>query len=133
MRFLRLPMLTLIAALAILLPSGALARTHYFCHMAEKVMPSCCCAEQPAPHDAEQPAQARTPDCCERLVSPERAGTRGVDDAALHVPTAALAIVIEPYLAPRLESGRVGLAPRGGRGPPGAGPPLFIVHCALLS
>jgi hypothetical protein len=133
MRFHWLRIVCLLAIVAIVLPSGAMAGTHYFCRMAERVLSCCCCSEEAEPAATVRVAKVRAPDCCDRLVSPERSGANGVGDAALHLPGAALAKILAPYVDPAPECGLAGVAPAQARPPPSLGPPLFIVHCALLT
>ena len=133
MRFLRLHLFALIAALAMLLPSGAAAKPHYFCRMMDRVMASDCCAAGAESDVTDHQAQVRAPDCCERLVSPARAGANRAADMPMQLPGAALATILDPYVAPTLAAGTNVTAPPQARAPPALGPPLFIVHCALLT
>ena len=132
MRSLRLQLFALIAAIATLLPSGALAKPHYFCRMMDRVLSSDCCAER-AESGATDHETLQAPDCCERMVSPERAGANRAADAPTQLPAAALATILDPYVVPTLKVGTNTIAPPQARAPPALGPPLFIVHCALLS
>src|SRR5438876_913392 len=105
MRFLRLHLFALIAALAMLLPGGAAAKPHYFCRMMDRVMASDCCAAGEESNTADHQAQARTPDCCERLMSPERAGANRAADSTTQLSSAALATILDPYITPTLPPG----------------------------
>src|SRR5882724_8376233 len=133
MRFLRLQLFAHIAAIAMLLPSGAAAKPHYFCRMMDRVMASDCCAAGAESNTADHQAQARAPDCCERLMSPERTGANRAANTTIQLSSAALATILDPYVTPTLPPGTSSIAPPQARAPPALGPPLFIVHCALLS
>jgi hypothetical protein len=134
---LRARIFALLAAIALMLPSGAAARAAYFCRMMERVMPSCCCRGAHAAHAAREEARqakASSPDCCERFGTPSRApASAAACDAALQVPSAALLSLLPidvVFAAPALVGAERGSQARA---PPRGEPPLFIVHCALLS
>jgi len=125
--------LALLTAIALLLPSGAVARTYYFCRMMDRAQSACCCAGERASHDAVRRAELRRPDCCEQVAKPARATASTSLDPALDVPKAALATLlpIEVWVGEALSA--TNAAPRQARAPPGVGPPLFITHCSFLS
>ena len=129
---LRARIVAVLAVIALMLPSGAVARAHYFCKMMERVTPACCCAGQHHTAAAASGAKASAPSCCERLRSPTRASASAASAQAPDVPTAALAVVL-PDFALELDSAAVVNArnPQA-RAPPGVGPPLFVTYCAFL-
>lgn len=133
MRPLQTRLLALVAALALLLPGGAAAGVRYFCDMMEQVTSSCCCPREHKAKGATRSVEARAPDCCKRLASPERADAPSASDLMPQLPPAALVAILEPVASSGVESGRILAAPPQARAPPALGPPLFIVHCALLS
>ena len=132
MSALRARIFALLTAIAVLLPGGALAPTHYFCRMMERVQPACCCAgaREQKPVRA---AELRRQDCCEKLAQPSRARSSAADEAALDLPGPALAMRIPVYAwvgdAVRSSS----KSERQARSPPSLGPPLYITHCSLMS
>jgi hypothetical protein len=128
----RTRIVALLAAIALMLPSGAVARAHYFCKMMERVMPACCCAGEHDDAVAAPAAKASAPSCCERLQSPTRASASSASLSGPDVPSAALASVLPDF---RLEGGPaavVGLHEPQARAPPSLGPPLFVSYCVFL-
>jgi len=130
---LRARIFALFAAIALMLPSGAAARPHYFCKMVDVVMSHCCCPSARSEHGSQGEVEARGPECCERMVMPARAGGSSTNDVAVDVPVAGLIAVLSPYDLVRQPASLLRLAEQQARGPPGVGPPLFIAHCALLT
>ena len=130
---LRARIFALLAAIALLLPSGALARPHYFCHMMERVLADSCCASQSEHGTQRQQPQVQGDECCERLLVPARAGASAASDVASEVPVAALVAVLSPYELVLLPAGEVRVAEQWARAPPGARAALFLANCALLS
>jgi hypothetical protein len=129
----RARILALVAAIALMLPSGAAAGAHYFCRMAERVLPNCCCAAAHDEHESGHEVQVRGAGCCEQMLTPARAGATAANDAALELPAAGLATVLPAAAWPQAPVSRLRAARARSRAPPGVGPPLFIVHCAFLS
>lgn len=131
MRRPRARLLAVLAAIALMLPGGALARAAYFCRMMERVMPSCCCAHEQE-REAERAPRASAPDCCERLEAPSRSPAGGANAAVPLVAPAALLAVLPAYLELQAPLGVEGAFTPQARAPPSVGPPLFVVHCSLL-
>ena len=122
-----------LAAMLVLLAAGASSGKHYFCHMMGRVVASCCCAgdDDGAPR-VERRAELRAPDCCERI-EPRSVTSPAVAEKAISVvsPLAVVPVLLAELPSPSLHavtSAKI----RGARAPPGAGPPLFLSHCALL-
>jgi hypothetical protein len=134
MRSLRTRWVALLTALAVLLPATAFGRTHYFCRMMDRVVASCCCAGSGG-HDqnASCGPRVRATDCCDEITTGTRSNTLPASGTDFQVPPAALRAMVSAavYLVPR--SGRTLTAPVQARAPPGVGPPLFIIHCSLLT
>jgi hypothetical protein len=130
----RARLLALVAAIALMLPSGALARASYFCRMMERSVSSCCCAHARAKlaKQTKRQTTVQAPSCCDRLTAPSRANGSAVSDGAPQVPSAALAAVLPHFLlAPLAEANVTAFAPSA-RAPPSVGPPLFLSHCSFL-
>jgi hypothetical protein len=133
MRVVRARILALLAALVMLLPGGAFARTQYYCAMMGRVMASRCCeteAVSPAPNAAQE---LQVEDCCQRLSSGNRSASLGTRDALRGVVAVALLTTApEPFrLKPQADTGSV--CAEATQAPLAIGPPLFVAHCALLS
>jgi hypothetical protein len=120
-----------LAAAIVLLSDEAAPKTQYFCHMMGRVVASCCCAGEDGASKVECRAEARAPDCCERIESrkghalpaaPEKA-TSGLSPVALSVLPECV-----PPPPRRAPVARL----REARAPPAVGPPLFLAHCAIL-
>ncbi len=133
MHAVRARVLALLAALVMLLPSGAPARTQYYCAMMGRVMASACCETDevsPAPNAAPE-LQAQ--DCCQRLSSANRNASLGTRNVLHGVVAAALpSRVFEAFrVGPRSDTGSS--CAESTQAPLAIGAPLFVVHCAFLS
>lgn len=123
----------LFAALVLLLPSAASARTQYYCQMTGRVLGSAAC-DNGAESKATSPAQEiQLPDCCQRLSSSNRSASLGTLDAVNDVAPAALVATITQAFAVDLSGGPFSFCAESTQAPLAIGPPLFIVHCAFLS
>ena len=123
----------LFAAVVMLLPGTASARTQYYCHMTGRIIGSVAC-DNGAASKASSPAQElRAPDCCQRLWSSDRSASPGTLDALNDVAPAAHVATLPQAFALGLSSGPIGFCAESTQAPLAIGPPLFIVHCALLS
>jgi hypothetical protein len=123
----------LFTALAVLLPASAFARAHYFCRMMDRVVDTCCCDADVRDESASCEPQLRSNDCCEKITAATRSAALGPAVTEFHVPPAALSatVLAAAYVVPK--SVGVLTLPLQARAPPGVGPPLFIVHCSLLT
>jgi hypothetical protein len=133
MRAVRARVLALLTALIMLLPGGASARTQYYCSMMGRVMASCCC-ETDAVSQAPSAAQEfQVQDCCQRVASANRNASLGTRHVLRGVVAAAvLSTVSEAFrVSPRSDTGSS--CAESTQAPLAIGPPLFVVHCALLS
>jgi hypothetical protein len=124
----------LLTALAVLLPASAFGRTHYFCRMMDRVVASCCCAADDRNEEsASCGPRASATDCCEKIAPGTRSTALPAVGIDFHVPPPTLSATVPAaiYVAPK----NVALLPLPvqARAPPGVGPPLFIVHCSLLT
>jgi hypothetical protein len=134
MRSLRARWVAWLTALAVLLPMSALGRTHYFCRMMNRVVDTCCCDTDD--HENESAScgpQVRSSDCCEKITTGARSSALRAAGIDFHVPPPALSATVPAavYFVPK--SVAVLTLPVRARAPPGVGPPLFIVHCSLLT
>jgi hypothetical protein len=132
MRPLRAQLIAVLTVLAVLLPGSVFARTEYFCRMMNRVVATCCC-DADSGHDPSYAAQVRSTDCCERITTGTRSATLKATGNEFSIPSLAIpATVLAPaYVFPRVVHALV--SPRQARAPPGVGPPLFIMHCSLLT
>lgn len=135
MRSLRAQIVAALAAVALLLPSTAFARTQFFCHMMNRVVAACCCdTDSNHEEDPSCTAQVRATDCCERIsVTTRSTTTLKATGTEISVPSAAVASIVPAavYVFPRTVEGLT--VPEQARAPPIVGPPLFLVHCSLLT
>ena len=118
-----------------LLPFVAPARAQYMCRMTGHLLAARCCQAGAAHRDAlcAGTAQVSSTECCE-LLSPARLSVApAVRDTANHVPPAALvgAVTNDLMLTPTARTAHRTWSRR--EAPALLGPPLFIVHCALLN
>lgn len=132
MRPVRLRIIALLAGLALLLPEASFARVHYFCRMMDRVLESACCCGSSDSANIEGQAELRQPDCCARVTPPSRSAAPNAPDTTIPVPGAALATLLEEPVRATLPSSAVASSPKLARGPPPAGPPLFLAHCSFL-
>lgn len=130
----RARLFALVAAIALMLPSGAAARVSYFCRMMERSVSSCCCAHAKAKlaKQTKRETTVQAPSCCERLTAPSRAHGTTVSDGPPPIPSAALATVLPDFLLAQLGEASVATFAPSARAPPSLGPPLFVSHCSLL-
>lgn len=120
------------------LPTGAWARSRYFCRSMERVMDACCCGGarkmEPLPRSLSQGAELRTGDCCERLEQPSLKAAAGARDGAQHAPAPPALAVLGTPAPPVLPSGWIlPLARPHSRAPPPAAAPLYLRNCAFLT
>jgi hypothetical protein len=128
------PWVALFTALAVLLPMSASGSARYFCRMMNRVVATCCCkGHEPAAAKGYTGAQVRSSDCCEKVTTAARsASVRGVGSDFTIAPAALTGTLpASVYFAP--SSVALRMPPAQARAPPGVGPPLFIVHCSLLT
>src|SRR5260221_14691294 len=86
MRAVRARIFALFAALILLLPSGASARSQYYCRMMGGLVASCCCGVDALSQSPRHAQELQDADCCQRISPSTRSaplGTRGaVQDIA---------------------------------------------------
>lgn len=123
----------LLAALLMLLPGGAFARTQYYCAMTGRVMAARCCETETASQAPSATQEFQVTDCCQRLSAANRNASLGTRAALHSVLTAALpALLAEAFPAtPPSDTGSS--CAESTQAPLAIGPPLFVAHCALLS
>lgn len=134
MRPLRLQLIAVLTALAVLLPGSALARTKYFCRMMNRVVATCCCdSETSSSEDSSCGPQVQASDCCEKITTAARSATVRAKATAFSVPPAALTATVPTsvYVFPKTVATLA--LPAHARAPPGVGPPLFILNCSFLT
>ncbi len=132
MRAVRARIFALLAALLMLLPSGASARTQYYCRMMGRIVASSACDEEAASKAASPAQELQLADCCQRFSSASRSASLGTLEAVHDVAPAASVAAAQPFLVGILRDSD-GFCAESTQAPPAIGPPLFIVHCAFLS
>jgi len=132
MRAVRARIFALFAALVMLLPSGASARTQYYCRMMGRIVASSACDNEAAAKAASPAQELQLADCCQRLSSSSRSASLGTLEATHDVAPAASVAATQPFVVGRLRDSD-GFCAESTQAPLAIGPPLFIVHCALLS
>jgi hypothetical protein len=115
-----------------LLPSGASARTQYYCRMMGRVVASSACDEEAASKAASPARELQPADCCQRLSSASRSASLGTLEALNDVAPAVSVAAAQPFVVGLLRHSD-GFCAESTQAPLAIGPPLFIVHCALLS
>ena len=129
MRAVRVRVLALLTVVLMLLPGGALARTQYYCRAMGRALTAPCCG---APAYSKSVAPGLESDCCQRLSSADRSASLGTRDA-LHSAVTALPTT-QPKAFPAATPIRTSNScAEATEAPLALGPPLFVVHCALLS
>ncbi|HEX7672282.1 MAG TPA: hypothetical protein VF395_21950 [Polyangiaceae bacterium] len=135
MRPLRVQLIALVTALAVLLPGSAFARTQFFCRMMNRVVATCCCdTDATSSEDVGCQPQVRTTDCCEKVATRARSAPAArALDTDFSVPPAVLTATVPAHVYVFPEA--VGTLTRmaQARAPPGVGPPLFLLNCSLLT
>jgi hypothetical protein len=133
MRVVRSPIFALVLALLTLLPGWAVARTQYYCPMMGLIVDSCCDKTDSVAQIPSSVQKLQVADCCQRLSSSSRSASLGTREAVRGVALAArLTTVSEPVqLKAPGEPSRT--CSESTQAPLAIGPPLFVVHCALLS
>lgn len=126
------PILALLAALVLLLPSAASAHSEYYCRMMGRIVGAASCT-----HEASQ-APSHTPeleiaDCCQRLSKASRSASLGTHSAAPSGPLAALQASRPAFIAAPAAFGEEQTCAESTQAPLAIGPPLFIEYCALLN
>ncbi len=133
MRRVSLRFLALLVTLLVALPSLASTRTHYFCHVMERVLPECCCAHEDSPDKSSKGTEVRAADCCEAISAAARTGSATLSDTPKHVPLFALATALPSFTVAAAPSSKVSAPVPNAQAPPGLGPPLFLKNCSLLT
>lgn len=123
----------LLAALVMLLPSGASAHTQYYCRMMGRVIASASCDSESAAHVTSAGQQLQVADCCQRLSSASRSASLGTREAVTSVAAAALLSTAPQPFGMGLHLCAGTRCAESTQAPLAIGPPLFIEHCALLS
>jgi hypothetical protein len=132
MRVVRARIFALLAALVMLLPSGASARTQYYCRMMGRIVASSACENEAASKAASPAQELQLADCCQRLSSASRCASLGTLEAVRDLAPAASVAAPQPFVVGlRGHSGSI--CAESTQAPLAIGPPLFMVHCALLS
>jgi hypothetical protein len=117
-----------------LLPSGASARTQYYCRMMGRVVGSTSCDSKAAPQAASPVQQIEEADCCQRLSSASRSASLGTREAVRGVAAAVLLSTKPQPFGVGLQHDDTGsFCSESTQAPLAIGPPLFIAHCAFLS
>jgi hypothetical protein len=134
MRPLRLQLIAVLTAFAVLLPGTGLARTQFFCHMMNRVVATCCCDSDAGHHgDTSCEPQVRATDCCEKTTKVARSATARSLATDFSVPPAALTATVPVPIYVFHQTVATQTLPPQARAPPGVGPPLFVLHCSFLT
>lgn len=132
MRRFRARIFALLAALVLLVPSGAWARSQFYCRMMGGLVASCCCGAEAQPQSPERAQELREADCCQRVSASTPSAPPGTRDAVPDILLAASLPVIRVFDEnPQADTGES--CTESTQAPLAIGPPLFVVHCALLS
>ena len=133
MRAVRARIFALFAALVMLLPSGASARTQYYCRMMGRIVGSISCDNEAASQAASPVQQIQEADCCQQLSSASRSVSLGTREAVGGVTAVVLVATVSQPFGVGLHQDTGNLCAESTQAPLAIGPPLFIVHCAFLS
>lgn len=123
----------LFAALVMLLPGTASARTQYYCRMMSRVVGSVACDNGTESKATGTGQEIQDQDCCQRLSAANRSASLGTLDAVNDVAPAAYVATLPQAFALGASGGPISFCGESTQAPLAIGPPLFIVHCALLS
>lgn len=123
----------LVAALIMLLSSGAPARSRYYCRMMGGPVASCCCSTDARVQSPKHAQELQSADCCERISPSVRSAPLSTREAVHDIAAAAaLPPICESLVAnPDTDTGTS--CNESTQAPLAIGPPLFVAHCALLS
>jgi hypothetical protein len=133
MHVVRARIFALLAAL-LLLPSGAAAaRTEYYCRMMGGIVASCCCNDEARSQGSKHGQEAREADCCERMWPAARSASLGKREAVQEVASAEALSGVGRSFEARPAASSAAACIESTQAPLAVGPPLFLVHCALLS
>jgi len=123
----------LLAALVVLLPSGAASRAQYLCRMTGRILADASCDSGAKARPTAAVAELRAENCCQRILSSSKSAALGTREAIQPV----LLATVLPTLAPPLRGAGPACADsvcsESTQAPLAIGPPLFVVHCAFLS
>jgi hypothetical protein len=133
MHAVRARIFALLAALLMLLPSGAAARAEYQCRVTGRILAASACASGVVSPAAAPTQRLQRADCCQRLLSSSRGTAPGTRQAPRGVPAANLLTASAPPFTPGNLAAAGSVCAESTQAPLAIGPPLFIVHCALLS
>ena len=116
-----------------LLPSAASARTQYYCRITGRILDSASC-DNGARSKATSFIQRLQPeDCCQRLETASRSASLGTLNALIGVAPAAEIRTNFQLFSAHSKRDLVSVCAESTQAPLAIGPPLFLVHCALLS
>jgi hypothetical protein len=133
MRAVRARIFALLAALVLLLPGGASARTLHYCQMLGRVVASCCCETASASQAPGAAQELEAADCCQRISSSTRSASLGTREGFRGVTAAALPSASSVQFAPSPRRDTASSCTEVTQAPLAIGPPLFVAHCALLT
>jgi hypothetical protein len=133
MRVVRARIFALLAAVILLLPSGVSARSQYYCRMMGGIVASCCCGADARTQPQKHAQELESADCCQRLSPATKNASLGTRLATHGIAAAAaLPAVRECFRTYQGEDTGTSCT-ESTQAPLAIGPPLFVVHCALLS
>ena len=133
MRAIPARLFALLVALMMLLPSAATTRTQYYCRMMGRIVDSVGCSDGAMSKATSPVRQVEREDCCQRLSSSSRSASLGTLSAVIDIAPAGEIGRTFPLFSAALASDPVSFCAESTQAPLAIGPPLFIVHCALLS
>src|SRR3954468_9081863 len=125
MHAVRARIFALLAALLMLLPSGAAARAEYQCRVTGRILAASACASGVAAHAAAPTQRLQRADCCQRLVSSGRGAAPGTRQASRDVPAAILLVPSAAPFTPRNVAAGGSVCAENTQAPLAIGPPLF--------
>ena len=133
MRSVRARVFALLAALVLLLPSGAWARSQYYCRMMGGLVPSCCCGADARSQSAKHAQELQDANCCQRISPSTRSVLLSTPEAVreLALPATLAVVCVSADITPQPDTGTS--CTESTQAPLAIGPPLFVMHCALLS
>jgi hypothetical protein len=123
--------LVVIAALLVAWPSLAAQSDKYRCRFSGRVMEACCCKARAAAAPVAPSAVVKPADCCDTIKGASSKAAPSVRDAAQLATLAAAESTLA--LIPEAPTGRSVDLGLGHARPAGAGPPIFLRDCRLLS
>lgn len=135
MFFVRARFIAFLAALFLVLPAGAFARTQYFCRSMDRVMDDCCCGTDTT-RPVTRGAELQRGDCCQLLKPVLHDGIRATQCRNATIAPASLVAILPEVAVLSPPPLRGAPSPKQAlrlRSSPILGPPVYLKHCVLLT